>query len=189
MKSRAILAIICVAGVMADPAQARLGETSEECKARYGVATVGRIELGEELQQSGKDWEAAVYSAHGLKIQVVFAEGKAVFIEYSNEPIFSLGSGHSPTVDLSISEIAYLKAANAGAKRKWSIHTEGLCKKVAPSLTVWRSSDQEFHAGYNRERKELFICTRSFWDLVIGVVRERYDPAKEKEGGTRFDGL
>ena len=93
MKSRAILAIICVAGVMADPAQARLGETRDECKTRYGAATVGRIELGEELQQSGKDWESAVYSAHGLKIQVVFAEGKAVFIEYSNEPIFSLGSG------------------------------------------------------------------------------------------------
>ncbi len=178
--------MICMAGVLADTARARVGETREECKARYGEASEGQIELGGGLEEAGAKWNVAVYSARGLEIQVVFEEDKAVFIKYSNKTVFSLEPGEEPSVGLRPDEISFLKSANSGSKKEWVGHSDAFLKSVAPTLTVWRFSDRGLMAGYNREKKALFVCTKTFWDLVLGKVRERQDASK---GKNRLEGL
>ena len=186
MKTAIICTMICMTGALVDTARARVGETKEECKERYGEASEGQLELGGGLEEAGAKWNVAVYSARGLEIRVVFEEDKAVFIRYSNKTVFSLETGGAPSVGLRPSEISFLKSANSGSKKGWVGHSDAFIKSVAPTLTVWRFSDRDMMSGYNREKKALFVCTKTFWDLVLGKVRERDDSNK---GKNRLEGL
>ena len=166
------------------PASARLGESPDECEKRYGRATATALNLGEELKEDGAGWKASTYVTRGLEIQVIFDDGKAVMVRYANQPMFSMGSAPSSTVNLSAGEIDQLKKANAeGAV--WKPYSVRVLTKVAPGMKVWRTGDSDVFAGYNRESRQLFVCTSEFWDLVLERVRDRYEAGVDK----RLEGL
>ena len=149
----------------------------------------GTIQLGAELAEEGKDWEAMTYSARGLRIRIVFDEGKAVFISYANENIFSFRQSDDPAIGLTGDEISYLRVANVGKSRSWAAYKDTTLAALAPATTVWKSSDGEFYAAYNRDENRFFVCSQAFWDLVVGRIRERIEEGATGDAATRLKGL
>jgi hypothetical protein len=187
-KLRVVVFLVAVAWLLPG-AQARLGETSAQCEARYGEGKDGELKVVKDMQGAGEKWRAMVYSTRGLSIAVVFENDRAVFIRYANEPFFKLQEGALPGLDLTQEEIAYLKEANGGKGRSWIVNRDPLVTKSAPMFTVWTSSDGEVFAGYNREHKELFVSTKEFYGLVMKVLGGRYGGGGPGDAAARLDGL
>ena len=181
-----LIGIGCAACLATGVAQARVGETKEQCETRYGKAVEAEIHLGDGLKAQAKNWQGLEYSTRGLKIEIIFDGDKAVFIKYSNEPLIRIGSSTSSGTPLRSSEVAQLKSANADSSGKWGVYANALLRRVAPQLTVWQSPDSDHFAGYNRDTKTLFICAEPFWELVFDKVRERYESGT---GSQRLEGL
>lgn len=171
-------------------AEARVGETSAECEERYGKGQLVELKLGQGLAEKRKDaahpWQAMFYSARGLTIQVVFENDKAVFVRYSNQPVMKLAEDSPPSLQLTGPEIEFLRNANG---KGWKTHKDALITKIAPTLTVWTSADSGLYAGYERERKALFVCNEEFWKVVIGEIESRYEGGAPGAAGTRLKGL
>ena len=52
-------------------------------------------------------------------------------------------------------------------------------------MTLWIASDKLSHAAYDRDTRQLFVCTAGFWDIVAGSLRKQ----AESSPAIRFEGL
>jgi hypothetical protein len=170
-------------------ASARVGETRAECDHRYGEASELELKVGPILEDEAEKWEASVYSARGLTIEVIFENDRAVFVRYSNQPVLSLGSYDRAAHSLTQKEIDYLKRANAGKGVRWRRHVEPILEDYAPTVTVWKTADGRFFSGYDREGNRLFVCNSVFWDKVIGRIRESAGVGNRGDSAAHLEGL
>lgn len=179
-----------VLAVLTVPTEARIGESEVQCEARYGKSRELPIETGGGLtEDSTKSWIAKIYSSHGLLVEIVFDDGVAVFIKYSNEAVFKLAHTAPPAVGLTPSEINHLRKVNLKDGTSWQTHRDATLTGIAPNVKLWKSSDQALHAGYDRDQKKLFVCSAGFWDLVVGAIKDRTKDASSGGAASRFEGL
>lgn len=167
-------------------AQARLSETTDECNARYGTGKDLQLELGDWFKnEEGKNWTARIYSARGLSIQIVFENNAAVLLRYSNEPPLKVANSINRPVILTVDEIAHLRRLNLKEGISWKSHKDETLESLTQSMTLWISSDKLSYAAYDRENRQLFVCSDRFWDIVAGNLRKQ----KESSPAIRFEGL
>jgi len=167
-------------------AQARLLETSGECDGRYGAGQDLRLELGDGFKnEEVKNWTARIHSARGLAIQIVFENNAAVLVRYSNEPPVKVANSITRPINLTADEVTHLRGVNLGEGISWKSHKDPTLESLAPSMTLWISSDQLRYAAYDRDNRQLFICSARFWDIVAGNLRKQ----AESSPAIRFEGL
>ncbi len=171
------------------PTQARVGETRAECEQRYGKGADLELKVGAILKGAAAKWSASVYSSHGLTIEIVFENDRAVFVRYTNQPILSFGEYDRTVPGLTHREINYLKRANAGRGAEWRRFKEPILEEYAPTLTVWKTSDGKYFSGYDREGRRFFVCDSGFWDDVIVPIRESATASDRSDSATRLEGL
>lgn len=171
------------------PAQARVGETRAECEQRYGKGSDLELKVGAILREAAANWTATVYSSHGLTIEIVFENDRAVFVRYTNQPVLSFGEHDRTVPGLTHREINYLKRANAGSDTEWRRFKEPILEEYAPTLTVWKTSDGKYFSGYDREGRRFFVCDSDFWEDVIVPIRESAAAADRSDSAARLEGL
>jgi hypothetical protein len=170
-------------------AQARIGETRSECEQRYGTGSDLELEVGAAFEKAAANWTASVYSTHGLTIEVVFENDRAVFVRYMNQPVFSLGNYDRTVPGLTQKEIEYLKRANAGSGAEWRRFKEPVIDDYAPTVTVWKTADGKYFCGYDREGKRFFVCDSGFWEKFIVPIRESATASDRSGSAARLEGL
>lgn len=167
-------------------AQARLLETSQKCDARYGAGQDVQLELGAGFKiEEGKKWSARIHSAHGLAVQIIFEDNAAVLVRYSNEPLLKTADSTTRPVNLTAAEITHLRRVNLKEGITWESHRDRTLESLTPSMTFWISSDKLSYAAYDRESRQLFVCSAGFWDIVAGNLRKQ----AESSPAIRFEGL
>ncbi len=167
-------------------AQARLLETTQECDARYGAGQDLQLELGDGFKnEDGKKWTARIYSARGLAIQIVFEDNVAALFRYSNEPPLKVSNSITRPVNLTADEVTHLRGVNLKEGISWGAHKDRTLEILAPSMTLWISSDKLRYAAYDRDNRQLFICSDRFWEIVAGNLRKQ----AEASAATRLEGL
>ena len=179
-------ATLLALAAMTFTAQARLLETTEQCDARYGAGKELQLELGEGFKnEEGKNWTARIYSARGLAIQIVFENNVAALVRYSNEPPVKVANSITRPVNLTADEVTHLRGVNLTEGISWKSHKDGTLESLAPSMTLWISSDKLRYAAYDRDNRQLFICSDRFWDIAAGNLRKQ----AESSPAIRFEGL
>jgi hypothetical protein len=167
-------------------AQARLLETTQECDARYGVGKDLQLELGDGFKiEEGSKWTARIHSARGLAVQIVFENNAAVLVRYSNEPPLKVANSITRPFSLTANEITQLRGVNLKDGISWESHKDPTLESLAPSMTLWISSDKLRYAAYDRDNRQLFICSAGFWEIVAGNLRKQ----AESSPAIRFEGL
>jgi hypothetical protein len=167
-------------------AQARLLETVQECDTRYGGGQDVSLELSSGFKgEEGKKWTARIYHARGLTVQIVFENDTAVLVRYSNEPPLKVANSNTQPVNLTAGEIAHLRKVNLKEETSWQPHKDRSLEALVPSMTFWISSDKLSYAAYDRESRQLFICSAGFWEIVAGNLRKQ----AESSPAVRFEGL
>jgi hypothetical protein len=178
--------ILPVLAALSLTARARLLESTQECDARYGTGRELRLELGEGFKNDGGGkWTARIHSARGLAIQIIFENDVAVLVRYSNEPQLKVADSTTRPVNLTAGEVTHLRGVNLGEGVSWQPHKDSTLESLAPNMTLWIASDKQSHAAYDRDNRQLFICTAGFWDIVAGNLRKQ----AESSPAIRFDGL
>ncbi len=154
MKRILLMSGLCFTLLIILPCQsfARIGDTLEECKARY--------EPFESFNVKG----AYSFIKDGIVIVTFFFDGKVDKIRYVK---FAEGSWEvSPFTNLSDNEIQTLLKANGG-NRKW------VKLKDQP---LWKTEDGEFVANLDDDYTNLWILTRA--RLGREVAKEKEEKAK-----------
>jgi hypothetical protein len=168
---------------------ARLGETPEQCEERYGAPIPNKDDFGNVIPRELPTLHmprASVlcYHAKGLKILIVFTDGKAGQIFYQK-----LTKSPSEVKALSEAEINWLLEANSGGKT-WE---GGYVEPEVPRLYTqsrWTLSDQSASAVYegqaydaiqdSKERCFLLITTTEFRDAQEANMKA--DKLKNPQG-------
>jgi hypothetical protein len=177
---------LLVLAALSFPAQARLLETTQECDARYGAGQDLQLELGDGFKnEDGKKWTARIYSARGLAIQIVFEDNVAALVRYSNEPPLKVANSITRPVNLTADEVTHLRGVNLKEGISWQSHKDRTLEILAPSMTLWISSDKLRYAAYDRDNRQLFICSDRFWEIVAGNLRKQ----AEASAAVRLEGL
>ena len=185
MRTLQFIALLSVAA-LTHTAQARLLETAEQCDTRYGAGQDVPLELGSGFKvEDGKKWTARIYSTRGLTVQIVFENDTAVLVRYSNEPPLKVANSNTQPVNLTAGEIAHLRKLNLKEEISWQAHKDRSLEALVPSMTFWISSDKLSYAAYDRESRQLFICSAGFWEIVAGNLRKQ----AESSPAVRFEGL
>jgi hypothetical protein len=180
------IATLLALAAMSFTAQARLFETTGECDARYGAGKDLQLELGDGFKnEDGKSWTARTYSARGLAIQIVFENNAAALVRYSNEPPLKVANSITRPVNLTADEVTHLRGVNLTEGISWKSHKDGTLESLSPSMTLWISSDKLRYAAYDRDNRQLFICSARFWDIAAGNLRKQ----AESSPAIRFEGL
>ncbi len=189
-KTLLLVAVVQVAALgLPSSAQARVGETRAECEQRYGKGRDLELKVGAILREAAANWSASVYSSHGLTIEIVFENDRAVFVRYTNQPVLSFGDYDRTVPGLTHREINYLKRANAGGGAEWRRFDEPILQEYAPTLTVWKTSDGKYFSGYDREGRRFFVCDNGFWEKVIVPIRESATASDRSDSAARLEGL
>ena len=128
--------------VMLLPAQARIGETLEQCKGRYGPVIERRAPL---MTQS--DPEACVFSKDGISIIIEFRAGIAWNIKYR-------------TLDLVPTQVNTLLKANMPEGGTWS--AAYIVAEVQYRLSGDRRRTASYYPGQAGEMGILEISSREF---------------------------
>ncbi len=177
---------LLAAAALTFTAQARLLETTQECDARYGLGQELKLELGDGFKNGdGRNWTAKIYSARGLAIQIVFEDNAAVLVRYSNEPPLKVANSITRPASLTVDEVTHLRGVNLKEGISWESHKDRTLESFAPSVTLWISSDKLRYAAYDRENRQLSICSARFWEIVAGNLRKH----AESSPALRFEGL
>lgn len=167
-------------------AQARLLETTKECDARYGEGRELQLELGDGFKnEEGVKWSARLYSARGLAIQIVFENDVAALVRYSNEPPLKVANSITRPVNLTAEEVTHLRGMNLKEGISWKSHKDRTLEALSPSMTFWISSDKQSYASYDRDNRQLYVCSARFWDIAAGNLRKQ----AEASPAIRFEGL
>ena len=149
--------LFCLLCSAISPAKARIGETLEQCIARYG----NPVRPIEERMP-------VTFQKSGLLIGVVFIDGKAAQIMF-----FKPDQTDGKLSHLSADEIKALLDAN-GAGRAWSVSPS------RPLDKAWTTADGELFAVYLTARSTLTIRTKAFDEASKAKARE--DEKKALEG-------
>lgn len=140
-------------------ADARIGESQEQCIARYG-RPIEKVNPGKMV----------IFMKEEFGIGVEFHHGKAdklVFVKMSGK----IGGRFS--IPMNDKEVMMLLAANGGG-RKWN----KLGGNV--SRTLWMSNDAQMMADRNSVTGELVISTKAYMEREIAGVE--VDEAKKLKG-------
>jgi len=126
---------------LALPAAARIGETPEECIARYG--------------QPMADMPAGVmaFTKAGFRIALLFHQGRAEGISVSKMETNILKN----SLPMSEAEITAVLDAN-GAGKKWKESGAGFTGRS------WESEDGSRFAGYDKTKNHLNLYTKAWAD-------------------------
>jgi len=152
MKGKLKFMVILLILLMPVFAFTRIGETVEECEARYGKT------LGKENNELG-------FRKGGFWIKVTFYQGIAESVSYIKE---------GPGIKISDNEIAILLQSNSGGK-KWK---ECVFPVNIKGMKYWETEDGALIAIYHsfdHIPDDLFIVTKDSLD------RQRAKEAKEME--------
>lgn len=189
MLGRLILLAAAVLLVFPNALKARVGELRADCEQRYGKGRDIELKVASGLQEEAENWKAAIYYSHGLVIEIIYQDDRAVLVRYSNQPVLSLGDQTRAPHSLTQSEIEFLRSANVGEKVKWRRHQESVLEEFAPTVTVWKTPDDLYFAGYDREDKRLFVCSERFWNTIVGHIRDNAAAKDRDDTAKRFGGL
>ena len=153
---RRALAILATASFMIGTAQARIGDTEEQIRTRYGnPITV----LPTRPRDAGL---TKCYSSDGFSIAVTYLNGHSVremFVKSDNSRITKI-------------EIDRLINGHASASSKEVQDMVGP-ESVTASVQVWRSADQRSRVAiYDSRTRGLFITTQQFIDLTNAKNRQ-----------------
>ncbi|GEP46177.1 hypothetical protein [Brevifollis gellanilyticus] len=139
MKALLLLSVLIS---LASPALARIGETPEQCEARYGKP----VKIEEEGQ-------AFRYRKAGFNVTCVFRNGACVHMAFSH-----VADAQNEVAPMSESEITTLLTAN-GSGKTW-VKDE---KASSPDSGVWTCGElKASYAGYGLN--SLHINTKAFRD-------------------------
>ena len=161
---RRSLAILAAASFIIGTAQARIGDTEEQIRTRYGnPITV----LPSRPSDAGL---TKCYSSDGLSIAVTYLNGHSVremFVKSDNSKITK-------------TEIDRLINGHASASSEEVQHMVGP-ESVTASVQLWRSADRGSRVAiYDSRTRGLFITTQRFIDLTNARNRQitpRANPA------------
>lgn len=116
-------------------ANARIGETLEQCKVRYGTPIT-------------ESKSSAAFIKAGFVIGVMFYEGKVDSLAIVKVEKDALGK----SIEMSDNEISQLLQANSG-NRKWKEHTCSFDRS-------WLTEDAQVVAIYEPSKRQLTIMTK-----------------------------
>jgi hypothetical protein len=126
--------------VSAFSAEARIGETLEQCKARYGP--VSAHEQGSDLY---------VFEKNGFMVAITFFQGNADGLIFKKAETTALGTPK----EMSENEIQNFCAANAGSSEWRKSETSSMNK-------MWATIDGTRFAIYQPFDNRLMIVTKEF---------------------------
>ncbi len=152
-KSISFLLLAVSFGSLTLNAEARLGETLEQCKARYG----------EPVREMGG---AYAFKKSGLLVVAEFYEGKASGILYQSTTLDTSGR----TVALSDGEIEALLKAEGG-DQEW--------EKVGADSeqAIWRTSGGAVAAVYHFKKRQLTVLTQEAMERAKAAQKAKADRA------------
>lgn len=154
---KALLPAAVIISLLSSPTTAlgRIGESIEECKARYGEP-VG--EDNDVIQIPNA--KLVVFMKAGLAVGVSLIDGRAAMINFQKVEKDSLGIPEP----ISDTEIETLLAANAVGK--WRAVDSPVGKKQ------WWSEDGKSFAQQDLMRPSLTIMSRAFHEALVDVAQQ-----------------
>jgi hypothetical protein len=131
--------------LLAPASHGRVGETLEECRARYG-------------QETGKDDEKKLvhFLKSGLTVAATFENDRVAWLMIQNDR--AGGAAWSAWAGLTDDQIDALQKANGGTS-KWRI-----IGKPDPLTTIWRTDDKTRYALYSVSGGALIISNSEWWE-------------------------
>jgi len=151
-----LLSFILLSLLFSPLANARVGETKEQCEKRYGKAL-------------GNEGEMYFYQKAGLDISVEFNKGVADFIYYLKSQKDKIGQPEK----LSDNEVQLLIESNK-ASGEWE-------KVKSLSLyTLWHNKQKSLHAKHTKLDRTLTVCSQSYIDRI--AKRQKEEEAKKLKG-------
>jgi hypothetical protein len=135
------------------PALARIGETPEQCKARYG-----------DPSKIIKEKKTMVFQKSGVLVIVEFFNGKADTIGFRKLEQNVLGM----SLEFSDNEIQNLLKANSGGK-EWKM------RQIISINKAWTTEDGELIAHLEAMDNHLMIATRDNLDRRASEKKARED--------------
>ena len=153
---RRSLAVLATASFIIGTAQARIGDTEEQIRTRFGnPITV----LPSRPSDAGL---TKCYSSDGLSIAVTYLNGHSVREMFAK----------SDNSKITKTEIDRLINGHAGASSEEVQHMVGP-ENVTASVQLWRSVDQGSRVAiYDSRTRALFITTQRFIDLTNAKNRQ-----------------
>lgn len=153
MKTIAAATIIMLT---ASAALARIGESQDECRARYGEPVDSKP-------------GSAIYVKNGLIICVEFHAGKADLLIFVKEKTDILGTSEA----LSETEVSTLLKANGGGQEWKRLDAENLHPE-------WETENGQIRARRDTLKNQLMVATRSCLDRK---AKEAAEAEKSNLGG------
>ncbi|MEI7911130.1 MAG: hypothetical protein WCK77_15955 [Verrucomicrobiota bacterium] len=160
MKTIILLATLFISTLIAS---ARIGETEEQCKARYGPHWPGLLDKAKKSGEDLKDFKA--YGKNGFILVIHFTGDKADTLS-----VFKGRTIESKHEILTETEIKTFLNANGDGK-KW----------VEIDANSWRTEDRLITACYMQETRVMAFCTREAINRVAAK--------KESEEREMLDGF
>jgi hypothetical protein len=163
---KTLLLAALVIGSLSSPTTAlgRIGESMDECKARYGEP-VGEDNDVIQIPNS----KLVVFMKAGLAVGVTLIDGRAAMINFQKVKKDSLGTPEP----ISDTEIDALLAANAVGK--WRAVDSPVGKKQ------WMSEDGKYFGQQHLVRPSLTIMSRAFDKALV--------EAAQKKGEIKLEGF
>jgi hypothetical protein len=156
----ALLSVLCTSLAIA-PVSARIGETLDSCKQRYGQP-YDIFKQGVDVFGSGFYFRKPPFI-----ISVGFFQDKAEVIGYRKIEENALGKG----ADISDNEIEQLLKLNGG-ERKWERHE-------ASTKRMWVTEDGQMIALYDPFEHFLSIATKGFYERAAAKQKNKEGKALE----------
>lgn len=136
----------------------RVGETLEECRARYG-------------KETGKDDEKKVvhFLKSGLTVSATFENDRVVWLMIQKDR--AAGAAWSAWAGLADDQIEALRKANGGTST-WRI-----IGKPDPLTTIWRTDDKTRYALYSVTGGALILANAEWWEKA----KKQLEAEREKQ--------
>ena len=155
-----IFLTLCGIAALVVTAQARLGESIEQCRTRYGDPLQFKID--------DKLTGIATYTKNDLNIQIHFLNGKADLVRYS--------SGLVSTIDFDLAK--YLLQVN-GRDKEWDLLTKTHIvlnedrdenaqypRVVLEDPILWKSKDGILEASFSTSQSAFEVRASSFQEKI-----------------------
>jgi hypothetical protein len=152
------LSALVLSALLTSASQARVGETLEECRARYG-------------QETGRDEEKklVIFLKSGLTVAATFENDRVAWLMIQKDR--AAGAAWSAWAGLADDQIEALQKANGGAS-KWRI-----IGKPDALTTIWRTDDKTRYALYSVTGGALIISTAEWWEKA----KKQLEAEREKQ--------
>lgn len=152
------LPALVLSALLTTASQARVGETLEECRARYGQET--RKDDAKKL---------VVFLKSGLTVAATFENDRVAWLMIHKDR--TAGAAWSAWAGLADDQIAALQKANGGTST-WRI-----IGKSDVLTTIWRTDDKTRYALYSVTGGALIISTAEWWEKA----KKQLEAEREKQ--------